>query len=136
MFYAVINSGGKQYRVSEGDTIIVDKLGLKKDEKVKFDQVLMVVSDGDVKIGKPTLADAQVVGKSLGDFKGEKIRVAKFKAKSKYRRATGFRAQLSQIQIESISIKGKSETKEEAKPVKEEKTAVVKPKKTAAAKTK
>jgi len=135
MFYAVINSGGKQYRVSEGDTIVVDKLGLKKDEKVKFDQVLMVVSDGDVKIGKPILADAEVLGKSLGDFKGEKIRVAKFKAKSKYRRATGFRAQLSQIQIESITIKGKSEAKKEEKPVKE-KTVVVKPKKTAAAKTK
>lgn len=135
MFYAVINSGGKQYRVSEGDTIIVDKLGLKKDEKVKFDQVLMVVSDGDVKIGKPTLADAQVVGKSLGDFKGEKIRVAKFKAKSKYRRATGFRAQLSQIQIESITIKGEGKSSV-AKAKEDKETAVAKPKKTAAAKAK
>ncbi|MCL4354072.1 50S ribosomal protein L21 [Patescibacteria group bacterium] len=118
MFYAVINSGGKQYRISEGDTITVDKLGLKKDEKVKFDQILMVVSDGDVRIGKPTLADVEVVGKSLGDIKGEKIRVAKFKAKSKYRRAIGFRAQLSQIQIESITVKGKSKVEKEEKPKK------------------
>ncbi len=125
MFYAVINSGGKQYRVSEGDIITVDKLGLKKDEKVKFDQILMVVSDGDVKIGKPVLADAEVTGKSLGDFKGEKIRVAKFKAKSKYRRAIGFRAQLSQIQIESITVKGKPKVEKEVKP---KKTTAVKAK--------
>ena len=110
MEYAIIKSGGKQYKVSEGDIIEVDKLSSDKNKQslrsgdlkdVIFENVLLLVSDSDVKIGKPTLS-AKVKGKLLEDFKGEKIRVAKFKSKVRYRRVTGFRAQLSRIKIEKI----------------------------------
>ena len=143
MFYAVINSGGKQYRVSEGDVIEVDKITARKDEKIKFDQVMLFVSDTDVKVGKPGLKDVEVVAKFLGDIKGDKVRVAKFKAKSKYRRVTGFRSQMSKLQIESIKFQGKSSSavkvmddKKEIKPAKEEKTVAVKPKKATVKKAK
>lgn len=146
MFYAVINSGGKQYRVSEGDIIEVDKLDAKNDEKVKFEQVLLLVSDGEVKVGNPNVSGVEVIGKVIKQKKGEKIRVAKFRAKSKYRRAAGFRAQLSELLIETIKVQSKSSTakpkeekpevKKEAKSVKEEKIVKAKPKKSAPAKKK
>jgi len=122
MQYAVIKTGGKQYRVSEGDIIEVDKLELK-DNSVVFDNVLLVVTDDSVQIGKPFIQDAKVKGKLLEQKKGEKIRVAKFKSKVRYRRVAGFRAMLSKVQIEKIeSIK----IKESVKVVKEEKSKVVK----------
>lgn len=107
MEYAVIASGGKQYRVSTGDVIEIDKLPNKKGENIDFSDVLLVVSGGEVKIGKPRVDGAKVSVKVLEIKKGEKIRVAKFKAKSKYRRAMGFRSQLSQIKIEKINVVGK-----------------------------
>ena len=127
MKYAVIKTGGKQYRVSEGDIIEVDKLEVK-DDQVVFDNVLLLVTDDSVQIGKPFIIDAKVKGKLLEQKKGEKIRVAKFKSKVRYRRVAGFRAMLSKIQIEKIeSVKIKESVKEE-KP-KAVKTKVVKPKK-------
>lgn len=102
MKYAVIKTGGKQYKVKEGEIIEVDKLPLEKDKKVHFDQVLLYVSDGTVKIGKPILLDVSIKGKVLEQFKGQKIRVLKFKAKARYRRVMGFRPQLTRVQIEKI----------------------------------
>jgi len=108
MKYAVIKTGGKQYKVSEGDVIEIDKLAAA-DGKVVFEEVLLLSTDAGVKVGKPTVKGAKVEGKSLGDFKGEKIRVSKFKSKVRYRRVSGFRAQLSKVQIEKIN-EGKAET--------------------------
>lgn len=103
MKYVVFKTGGKQYRVSEGDIVEVDKLPQEKNSPIEFDQILLYVSDGQIRIGKPVLKEVQVKGKILDQIKGEKIRVAKFKAKSRYRRVTGFRSQLTQVQIEKIS---------------------------------
>ncbi|HSD98723.1 MAG TPA: 50S ribosomal protein L21 [Patescibacteria group bacterium] len=102
MKYAVIQSGGKQYRVSEGDIVAVEKLGTKANDSYVFDQVLLVV-DGDKKeFGTPTVAGFVVKAIVVGDKKTAKVRVAKFKAKAKYRRVTGSRKVVTQVKIEKI----------------------------------
>lgn len=101
MKYAVIKTGGKQYRVTEGDIIEVDRLDAKEG-LVTFDSVLLLVSDENVEIGKPLISDARVKAKLLEQKRGDKIRVAKFKSKVRYRRVSGFRAELSKVQIEKI----------------------------------
>ncbi|MCL5435004.1 MAG: 50S ribosomal protein L21 [Patescibacteria group bacterium] len=116
MKYAVIKTGGKQYRVSEGDIIEVDKLDVKENSVV-FDNVLLLVSDENVQIGKPLVQNAKVKAKLLEQKRGAKIRVAKFKSKVRYRRASGFRAELSKIQIEKI------DSLEKAKPAKAKKVS-------------
>ena len=115
MKYAIIKTGGKQYKVAEGDIIEVDKLP-ENEEKVIFDQVLLLVTDGDVKIGKPTISGEKVEAKILGSLKGIKIRVSKFKSKVRYRRVSGFRASLTKVQIEKIG--GKEEKVEKKAAVK------------------
>jgi len=110
MKYAVITSGGKQYRVSEGDTVAVEKLGVSKDASYAFPEVLLFV-DGDKKeVGTPTVKGIVVTGKVVGDKKTRKVRVAKFKAKAKYRRVTGHRSVMTHILIETIGT-GKSSAK-------------------------
>jgi large subunit ribosomal protein L21 len=106
MEYAVIKTGGKQYRVQEGDVIEIDRLPSEKNGSVTFADVLLYVADGNIKVGTPTVADMKVKAKVLDLVKGRKVRVAKFKAKVRYRRITGFRAKLSRLQIEKIE-KGK-----------------------------
>lgn len=101
MKYAVIKTGGKQYRVSEGDIIEVDKLSSDK-SKVIFDQVLLSVSDTSLKLGKPFIKDTKVEAELLENFKGDKIRVSKYKAKVRYRKTVGFRPQLSKVKINKI----------------------------------
>ena len=88
--YAVIVSGGKQYRVSQGDVIYVEKLDQEVDSKVSFD-VLMLGSDEGVEVGTPTLAGAKVEGKVLAQVKGEKIIIYKYKSKKNYHRKAGHR---------------------------------------------
>ncbi len=102
MKYAVIKTGGKQYRVSEGEVIEVDRLSGEKGGKVVFDEVLLLVSDTSVKIGKPTVAGEKVEGKIVDNVKGEKVRVSKFKSKVRFRRVTGFRALVSRVQIDKL----------------------------------
>ncbi len=102
MNYAVIKTGGKQYRVTTGDILEIDKLLQDADSAVTFEDVLLLVSDSAVDVGKPRVAGARVVGKLLEQKKGKKIRVSKFKAKARYRRTIGFRAQLSKVVIEKI----------------------------------
>lgn len=105
MKYAVIATGGKQYKVAEGDVIEVDSLNLTADDAYTFPEVLMVVDGVTKTIGSPMVTGAQVVAKVVGQKKGEKIRVAKFKAKARYRRVTGFRSTLTALKIETISAK-------------------------------
>lgn len=108
MDYAIIKTGGKQYKVKESDVIEVDKLPIEKDSMVTFDQVLLRVSENEVKVGTPTLSDVRVKAKVLEQKKGKKIRVAKFKAKVRYHRVMGFRPLLTRVQIEKIeSVKAK-----------------------------
>ena len=106
MDYAILRIKGHQYKVSEGQEILVDKVG---DAKLEAD-ILLVSKEGrvnpdsiGVKIGKPLVKDAKVTIKVLGEEKGEKIDVYKYKSKSRYRRHTGFRPQLTRLLIQKIS---------------------------------
>ena len=99
--YAVIKTGGKQYRVQQGDVIYIEKLEAEVDSEVKFD-VLMVASDADVKLGNPTLAGAAVTGKVLAHGKGQKIVVFKMKSKKNYRRKQGHRQPFTKVEITGI----------------------------------
>ena len=99
--YAIIKTGGKQYRVSEGETLQVEKLNAEVGAEVAFDEVLLVSGDS-VKIGQPTVAGAKVTGKVLEQGKGAKIRIFKYKAKSNYRRRQGHRQPFTKVQIEKI----------------------------------
>ena len=99
--YAVIVSGGKQYRVSKGDTIYVEKLDLENDSVVSFD-VLMLGSDEGVKIGNPTVAGAKVEGKVVSQVKGEKIIIYKYKSKKNYHRRAGHRQNYTKVEITAV----------------------------------
>ncbi|MBI2036684.1 50S ribosomal protein L21 [Candidatus Microgenomates bacterium] len=102
MNYAVIRTGGKQYKVSVGDVVEIDKLPVEKDKEIVFDEVLLLAWDGQIKIGTPTLTGITAKAKVLEQKKGEKVRVAKFKSKVRYRRVMGFRPLLTKIKIEKI----------------------------------
>lgn len=104
MEYAVVKIGGSQYKVKEGEEIEVDRLPQKEGEEIELPEVLLVVSDGEVKIGQPQVSGATVKAKILSHFKGEKIRVSRFKAKSRYRKVKGFRPYLTKIKIEKIDV--------------------------------
>lgn len=111
MKYAVVLSGNKQVKVSEGDTITVESLNFKPNESFAFEKVLLLV-DGDTrKIGKPYLEGVMVSAKVLEHLRGPKIRVARFKAKARYRKVIGFRPSQTKLQIEKISEKAKKEEK-------------------------
>ncbi len=100
--YAIIKTGGKQYKVAEGDVIMVEKLAAGEGEAVVFDQVLTVVNDADVKIGTPVVEGAKVTGKVEAQGKDKKILVFKYKAKSNYRKRQGHRQPFTKVVIEKI----------------------------------
>ena len=101
--YAVIKLQGKQYQVQEGDTFVVDNLAQKDGEKIEVSEVLLVVDGDKRKIGEPFVKGAKVSLELLSHQKGEKIRVAKFKAKSKYRKVNGHRQLQSTVKVLSIA---------------------------------
>ena len=100
--YAIVKTGGKQYKVAEGDTIFVVKLEAGEGETVVFDQVLTVVNDASVKVGRPMVDGAKVTGKVMAHGKGKKILVFKYKAKSNYRKRQGHRQPFTKVVIEKI----------------------------------
>lgn len=100
--YAIIQTGGKQYRVSEGDILEIEKLTVAEGEEVVFDEVLTVVNDGEVLIGKPVVEGAKVTAKVVEHGKGKKILVFKYKAKSNYRKRQGHRQPYTKIEISKI----------------------------------
>ncbi len=100
--YAVIETGGKQFRVQEGDVFYVEKLDFNVGELVKIDQVLLVEKDGVVSIGTPVVAGATAVLKVVEHGKGEKIIVFKFKAKKNYRKKQGHRQPYTKVLVESL----------------------------------
>ena len=100
--YAIIETGGKQYKVSEGDVLMVEKLDTAEGEAVGFDRVLTVVKDGEVVVGKPLVAGAKVTAQVVEHGKGKKILVFKYKAKSNYRKRQGHRQPFTKIRIEKI----------------------------------
>lgn len=102
MKYAVIAISGTQYKVEENQTITVDKLDLKEGETSSTDQVLLNVDGDKVTVGTPTIKNTSVEYKVLKHYQGEKLHVFKYKSKSRFRKTTGFRAQLTDIQILKI----------------------------------
>src|SRR3989338_10219078 len=102
MEYAIVKTGGKQYKVSAGSIIEIDRLNSQKDKEVILDNVLLWVCDGQVKIGKPNLSNVKIKTRVIDNIKGDKIRVAKFKAKARYRRMMGFRPHLTRLEIKKI----------------------------------
>ncbi|HHT87244.1 MAG TPA: 50S ribosomal protein L21 [Clostridiales bacterium] len=99
--YAVIRTGGKQYKVSEGDCLVIEKLDAEVGAEVSFD-VLMLADENGVKIGKPLLAGAQVTGEVVEHGKGKKIIVFKYKPKKNYRKKQGHRQPYTKVKITSI----------------------------------
>ena len=102
--YAVIETGGKQYRVQAGDVIDVERLSAVSEEEpeVVFDRVLMVDDGGDVKVGNPVVEGAQVNGVLVQEVRGRKITVFKMKRRKGYRRKNGHRQDLHQVEIKDI----------------------------------
>jgi len=104
MKYAVIAISGTQHQIEENQKIVIDLLDVKENEKSSTDQVLLTVDENKVKVGTPTVKDASVEFKVLKHFQGEKLKVFKYKSKSRYRKTTGFRPQLTEIQITKINF--------------------------------
>ena len=104
--YAVIKSGGKQYRVAEGDTVRVEKLEAETDAPVEFNEVLLVKTDDKTYIGEPLVEGASVQGVLKSQGKGDKVLVFKYKKKKQYRRTRGHRQSYSEVLIEKINIAG------------------------------
>lgn len=100
--YAIIATGGKQYKVSEGDVIRVEKLAAEAGETVTFDQVL-AVSDGELKVGAPTVAGAAVTGTVEKQGKAKKVIVYKYKRKTGYHKKNGHRQLFTQVKIDKIN---------------------------------
>lgn len=100
--YAVIETGGKQYKVQEGDILYIEKLSAEADSSYTFDKVLALSNDAGLKIGAPTVEGAKVEAKVVKNGKSKKIVVFKFKAKKNYRRRQGHRQPYTKVQIEKI----------------------------------
>lgn len=100
--YAIIATGGKQYRVKEGDVILVEKLNANEGETVEINEVLAVGKEGELKFGTPVVDGAKVVFKVLGQTKGKKIVVFKYKPKKNYRKKTGHRQPYTKVVVEKI----------------------------------
>lgn len=103
--YAVIKTGGKQYRVEKGDVIYIEKLGMEADETVTFEEVLAVGEDGKVQVGAPVVAGAKVTGKVVKNGKGKKINILRYRSKKGSMRRTGHRQPYTKVEITEISGK-------------------------------
>lgn len=100
MSYAIIETGGKQYRVETGQVFRVEKL--PEGERVVFDQVLLVADEKGIKIGTPTVSGAKVTAKQIKQGRGKKITVIHYKAKIRHKKVAGHRQPYSEVEIESI----------------------------------
>jgi len=139
MRYAIIESGGKQYKAVEGETIEVDLVAEEAGKQIEIEQVLLIADGDNILVGTPTVAGAKVTATVVDDTKGPKIVVFKYKPKIRYRVRTGHRQKLTRLLIESINIAGetrskpakeeasKAETKRARKPAAAKKTVAKKP---------
>ena len=129
--YAIIESCGRQYKVSEGDVVFFEKLDTEVGKKVTFDKVVLVSDDKKVEVGTPYIKSAKVEGKVVEHGKGKKILVYKYKAKKNYRRTQGHRQPFTRVEITKIALTAAKAEKEEVAEEKKETAA----KKTTATKT-
>jgi large subunit ribosomal protein L21 len=100
---AVIKTGGKQYKVAPGDKILVEKIEGKEGDPNTFSEVLLLEKDSKVEIGKPMIKDAKVTGKILGQEKGDKIIIFKYKPKKRFQQKKGHRQMLTEVEITGIN---------------------------------
>lgn len=113
--YAIIESCGKQYKVTEGDVVFFEKLDAEEGKKVTFDNVILVSNEGKVQIGNPYVKGVKVEGKVISHGKGKKIIVFKMKPKKNYRRKQGHRQPYTKVEIISIKTATKKTTTKTAK---------------------
>jgi large subunit ribosomal protein L21 len=108
--YAIVETGGKQYRVKPGDTVAVEKLPGEPGEILDLDRVLLIAGngDGETRVGSPGVAGAVVRAELLAHFRGEKIIIFRYKSKVRYRRKTGHRQSLTRLRITDILLDGAS----------------------------
>ena len=105
--YAIVEIAGKQFKVKEHDKLYVPRLQADVDETVRFDRILLVSGDGDVRVGTPLVQGASLTAKVLDHVKGDKILVFKKKRRKRFKVKRGHRQQYTQILIESLSLGGK-----------------------------
>lgn len=117
--YAIIESCGKQYKVSEGDVVFFEKLDTELGKKVTFKEVVLVSDDKKVEVGAPYVKGAKVEGKIVEHGKGKKIIVYKYKAKKNYRRTYGHRQPYTKVQITKIALAAEKAAKAETAAKKE-----------------
>jgi large subunit ribosomal protein L21 len=103
--YAIIESGGKQYKAVPGGTIEVDRLNFEEGSSIDLDHVLLVTDGEDVQVGTPTIKDAKVKATILEHFKGRKIIVFKYIPRERYRRKKGHRQRYTRLHIDEILVK-------------------------------
>lgn len=102
MAYAILKTGGKQYKVAAGDEINVDLLGASEGDKVSFDQVLLAVDGASVRTGKPFIDGATVEAEVVSQFKDDKVVAFKYRRRKGYHRSVGFRRKLTKVKINAI----------------------------------
>lgn len=100
--YAVVETGGKQYKVAPGQTVDVEKLPAEAGQTVELDRVLLISEDDKVAVGSPTVPGAKVIATVVEQVKGEKVIVFKYKPKTRYRRKTGHRQEYTRLAIKEI----------------------------------
>jgi large subunit ribosomal protein L21 len=101
--YAVIQTGGKQYRVAEGDSLRVEKLAVEAGADIELDKVLMVADGDQVKVGKPYLEGGKVSARVSGHGRGEKVRIVKFRRRKHYLKRAGHRQSYTELTVTGIS---------------------------------
>jgi large subunit ribosomal protein L21 len=114
IMYAVIETGGKQYRVTEGDVLCVEKLAVEPGETVEFDKVLALNDDAQLLVGTPYLEAAKVFAEAKENGKAKKVVIFKYKAKKDYRKKQGHRQPYTMVEITGISADGKAPEKKAA----------------------
>ena len=123
MKYAILESGGKQYRVCEGEAIEVDRLPLEVGESVEWQDVLLLVDDSKTLIGQPYIKGVKVKGKVVDQIKARKVLVFKYKPKIRYRRTQGHRQRYTRVMIEKISQPSQAKKATESSKASEEEKA-------------
>lgn len=104
--YAIIEEGGRQYKVTSGDTILIDREAPSGDDEktIKFDRVLLVAGEGEPKVGAPTVANATVSADVVGEEKGDKITIQKYKRRKGYHKKIGHRQRYLRVKITGINV--------------------------------
>lgn len=124
--YAIIETGGKQYRVQEGDVITVEKLDVNAGDKVELDKVLVLSDDNGLKVGTPYVEGAKVIAEAVENGKGKKVIIFKYKAKKDYRKKQGHRQPYTMIEIKSLGGKATAKAAPKKEEAQEEPKAEVK----------